>query len=52
MTKLITFMAGLEFSGAPLIIMLFIITILIGILIPSFLNGCDVAFNYTVIYEI
>lgn len=37
-TKLITFMAGLEFSGAPLIIMLFIITILIGILIPSTLS--------------
>lgn len=34
-TKLITFMAGLEFSGIPLIIILFIITILIGILIPS-----------------
>jgi aminobenzoyl-glutamate transport protein len=37
-TKLITFMGGLEFSGAPLIIMLFIITILIGILIPSTLS--------------
>ncbi len=34
-TKLVSFMANLEFSGIPLIITLFVITILIGVLIPS-----------------
>ncbi len=34
-TNLISFLAGLEFSGIPLIITFFVITILIGILIPS-----------------
>lgn len=33
--NLITFMAGLQFSGIPLLIVLFIITILISIMIPS-----------------
>jgi len=33
--KLIEMMSALEFSGAPLIFLLFIVTIIIGILIPS-----------------
>lgn len=42
-TKLVDFMSTLEFSGAPLIITLFIIIILMSILIPSTITKWEIA---------